>query len=305
MSGTPEVSFVMPVWQPNDEWLRRSVESALGQTGCDLELIVVDDGNPIPIRSVLDAFDDPRLHIVRVPHGGASAARNAGTAVAAAAHIRYIDADDVLSPGGTRRLLDRADGSTIVYGVTEVCDESLTPVRRLESTVRGDATAECLLGRFDIRHVSMVIPAEVANAAGPWDPDLSVCEDWDFVLRCVELAAVEPIDAVVTSYRRHPDSATRAATAAGAWRHGQRRVVEKYLERHPAARHGALGREAWVTSYGASARRALADRSLRAFIADVVALTRVKPTAALPIWREAAGVTVRGIRDRLRPRTGK
>jgi glycosyltransferase involved in cell wall biosynthesis len=300
MAGAPEVSVVMPVWEPDHEWLRSSVNSVLDQSACELELIIVDDGNVEPLERVLCDVDDHRLRILRVPHGGASAARNAGTATANGAYIRYVDADDVLTPDGTRFLLQGADASTIAYGATEVCDDSLTPRYRIESSLQGDAVEACLLGTFDVRHVSMLFPADVVRAAGEWDAELSVCEDWDFVLRCVELAAVRPIPHVVTSYRRHPRSATRVDATGTAWRHGQRRVVEKYLARHPDQRSTPLGRAARARSYRAGAERALAARAFRSYVADAIALTRVAPVAAFAVWRKGARRAFRSVLRRSR-----
>lgn len=292
----------MPVWRPHPVWFREAVASALGQRDCDLELIVVDDGNPEPVADLLHDVDDPRLRVVRVTHGGVSAARNAGVAEARGTHVRFVDADDVLEPVGTRRLLDAADGRTISYGSTVVCDEDLVPAARITSRISGNATLECLLSRFDVRHVSMLFPLEVVRSAGPWDPTLAVCEDWDFVLRCVDLAPVAPVDDVVTLYRRHPTSATRSATARDAARHGQRRVVEKHLDRHPELRGTRVAREAWAIWYRSWACRALDEGSMRDFLPDALALTRVSPGDAVAVWRDAArraaGRAVRALRRR-------
>jgi glycosyltransferase involved in cell wall biosynthesis len=68
--STPLVSLVMPVWRPRRDWLLQAVRSALAQRDCELELIVVDDGNPEPIDELLAEVRDPALRIVRAPHGG-------------------------------------------------------------------------------------------------------------------------------------------------------------------------------------------------------------------------------------------
>lgn len=87
----------MPVWRSREDWLRAAVDSALAQRDCDLELIVVDDGCERPVAELLADVDDRRLRVRRVPHGGVSAARNAGLAAAGGDWIRYVDGDDVLT----------------------------------------------------------------------------------------------------------------------------------------------------------------------------------------------------------------
>jgi succinoglycan biosynthesis protein ExoO len=85
----------MPVWRPRGEWFLDAVRSALAQRDCELELIVVDDGNAEPLDDLLAEVRDPALRLVRAPHGGPSAARNAGVEAAQGRLIRFVDADDV------------------------------------------------------------------------------------------------------------------------------------------------------------------------------------------------------------------
>src|SRR5438270_10585890 len=124
------VSLVMPAFSPSPEWLRTAVRSALGQHGWPIELIVVDDGSPKPVAELLDDVEDPRLRIVRVPHGGVAQARNAGIAAARGEYIRFVDADDVVDPDSTMRLATLIGGrrDVIAYGATLFCDEQLRPL---------------------------------------------------------------------------------------------------------------------------------------------------------------------------------
>src|SRR3569833_1089636 len=122
------VSLIMPVWQPNGEWLQQAVRSCLAQAHSNVELIVVDDGCAEPVASLLPDFDDQRLRIMRISHAGVSNARNAGVAAARGSWIRFVDADDVLPPASTTMLLQSASRSfPVVYGQTKVCDEQLRP----------------------------------------------------------------------------------------------------------------------------------------------------------------------------------
>jgi GT2 family glycosyltransferase len=241
----PEVSLMMPVWNPRGEWLREAVESALGQRGCSLELIVVDDGCPVPVSTLLADLDDPRMRIIRCAHGGEAAARNVGIAAARGRYLRFVDADDVLEPGSTARLLRLAAGAddVIAYGSTISCDAELRPDRDnvISSRIEGDATAACLLNRFTCMVPAMLFPAGVVAAAGPWDPGFRACGDWDWCLRALEHARVRGEPAPALFYRRHATSASTDRPAAWA---GCVRTVEGYFERHPEARGTALQRRA-------------------------------------------------------------
>jgi glycosyltransferase involved in cell wall biosynthesis len=288
-----DVTLVMPVWKPHPEWFRDAVASALAQTGCDIELVVVDDGNDEPVAPLLAGLGDERVSVLRVPHGGVAAARNAGTAVVRTPYVRHIDADDVLTPDGTARLLARATTDTIVHGVTVECTADLRPTgKEFGSTMAGDVVEACLLARFDTRHVSMLFPTAVARAVA-WDPTIRVCSDRDFVLQCVELAPVVPVPEVVTHYRRHDASVSRREEASAAAWSGQKRVLEKYFERHPDATGTALHRQAWSVFYEAWARRALAEGSMSSFARSAAALATVDGRAALRVGRAATAKVLR------------
>ena len=233
----PLVSLVMPAWRPDPRWLREAVESALSQEGCEVELVVVDDGSPEPVAASLEDVTDPRLRLLRVEHGGVSRARNAGLAAAQGEFIRFLDADDVIPPRSTAALLAATSPSIgIAYGATLVCDEALQPLRTMKCDLEGDILESCLLGRLDITLPSILFDRRVVEAAGPWNEALTLCEDYDFVLRAVAHTSVRAVGEIATWYRRHGASATRTAdlaTAETAWR----TVIEGFF-RAPSGSRG-------------------------------------------------------------------
>jgi glycosyltransferase involved in cell wall biosynthesis len=289
-----EVSVVMPVWRPRPEWLREAVDSVLGQRDVDLELVVVDDGNDVPVADVLAPFGgDRRLQVVRVAHGGVSAARNAGLKAAVGEYLRFLDADDVCEPGSTARLRTLADPGTIAYEDTLVRDEGTGRSYRISSRLRGSIAVPCLLGEFDSRHVSMLFPRDVVRRAGGWDPRLRVREDFDFVLRCLEHAPVVPGEGVATTYRRHDASATRSARAVEDAESASRMVLTGFFARHPELRGTPTEREAWRRLHDAEARTALdQDRPLRTLV-RAAPLLRLAP-------RDAAAWSYRAARSAAR-----
>ena len=89
----------MPAYR-NEHTLREAVESALGQTVGDLEVIVVDDASPIPCSEVLAGLRDPRLQIIRhTRNRNTAGARNTGLRAARAPLVSQLDADDSWEPG--------------------------------------------------------------------------------------------------------------------------------------------------------------------------------------------------------------
>jgi glycosyltransferase involved in cell wall biosynthesis len=94
---SPTVSVVVPLYNKRAT-IRRSLDSVLGQTFRDFEVIVVDDGSTDGGAEIAEGTGDPRVHVIRQPNRGVSAARNRGIAEATAALVAFLDADDLWAP---------------------------------------------------------------------------------------------------------------------------------------------------------------------------------------------------------------
>jgi glycosyltransferase involved in cell wall biosynthesis len=201
------------------------------------------------VAELLADVPDPRLRVVRIEHGGTAAARNAGIAEARGQLIRFLDADDVLDLDSTARLAALVDGrdGVIACGTTAVCDEHMDAMGSIASAHDGDVVVPCLLGRFRVRHVSMLFPRRVVELAGPWDGGFHVSEDWDFVLRAVEHAVVRVDTGIATYYRRHGRSRTGVADVE-VGEEDRQRVIRRYFERNPEQRGTRLERDAYAAA---------------------------------------------------------
>ena len=95
---TPEISVIVPIYNV-EPYLRRCVDSILGQDFEDFELILVDDGSPDGCPAICDEYaqKDGRVRVIHQPNAGVSVARNNGVAASRAAYICFVDADDSIS----------------------------------------------------------------------------------------------------------------------------------------------------------------------------------------------------------------
>jgi hypothetical protein len=81
-----------------ERYVREAIDSVLGQTFGDLELIVVDDGSTDGTAAAVAAVGDPRLRYVGQPHRGIGAAMNTGLRAARGRYVARLDSDDVWLP---------------------------------------------------------------------------------------------------------------------------------------------------------------------------------------------------------------
>jgi glycosyltransferase involved in cell wall biosynthesis len=114
---TPLVSIVMPVLNPHREHFPLAVESMLGQTLNDFELLIVEDppdsSTGVRAGALLPNPDDPRLRIVsNKERTGLLQQLNQGVAASRAPWIARMDADDIAQPQRLEKqlaFLDQAD----------------------------------------------------------------------------------------------------------------------------------------------------------------------------------------------------
>lgn len=98
-SANPLVSVIVPVYNV-ERYLPACVESILGQTHRNIEVILVDDGSSDGCGSLCDRYAarDRRVRVIHQANKGLSAARNAGFDAAEGEFVSFVDSDDAVSP---------------------------------------------------------------------------------------------------------------------------------------------------------------------------------------------------------------
>ena len=94
----PKVSVIVPIYN-TEKYLHRCIDSILGQTFTDFELILVDDGSTDKSGKICDEYakKDSRIVVVHKENGGVSSARNNGLDIAHGEWITFVDSDDYIS----------------------------------------------------------------------------------------------------------------------------------------------------------------------------------------------------------------
>ena len=214
------VSILMPC-RNAAPWIGRALDSALQQTFCEVEVIVVDDGSTDGSYEIARKFVSPQCQVVRQEHRGASAARNHAFALAQGRYIQYLDADDLLAPDKIARQLTMLRGcgpralswSSAVYLMDGRIDHrsSMETARPAEAS-GADFLAALWGADGDPAMIAVhqwLARCELIEAAGRWDESLTVDDDGEFFARVV-LAAGErlPVPAARCYYRKlhHPEN---------------------------------------------------------------------------------------------------
>ena len=90
-----KVSVIIPVYNA-EKYLRQCLDSVLGQSLKELEVICVDDGSTDSSREIIMEYAnrDGRVKSLSQSNSGPGAARNLGLSVANGENVIFLDADD-------------------------------------------------------------------------------------------------------------------------------------------------------------------------------------------------------------------
>lgn len=139
--ANPRVSFIVPVYN-TQEFLPRCLDSLLGQTCPDIEIVVVNDGSPDDSAAIIGKYvcKDSRVCVVEKSNGGLSSARNAGMDVARGDIIDFVDSDDYVEPNLAEFLVDtfaKEHPEIVVFGAE--CEPAELASERIKQLLSPEA----------------------------------------------------------------------------------------------------------------------------------------------------------------------
>lgn len=104
-----KISIIIPAYNIENE-ITRCVESILGQTYHNIEIILVNDGSTDGTLNVLQELSqrDPRIRVINKSNEGVTRARLDGVKAATGDWIGFVDGDDYVEPMMLETLLENA-----------------------------------------------------------------------------------------------------------------------------------------------------------------------------------------------------
>jgi len=142
------ISVIVPVYNV-EPYLRKCLDSIVGQTYRDLEILVIDDGSTDGSGAICDEYiQDGRVRVFHTENRGLSAARNLGLDNATGDWIGFVDSDDWIEPDMYEVLLRKAEetGADIVEcGYYNEYPNEIVERGRKELMLSGNDALEMLL----------------------------------------------------------------------------------------------------------------------------------------------------------------
>ena len=233
---TPQVSVIMPVYN-GEAYLASAVDSVLGQTTQDLELVVVDDGSSDGSAAILERYGE-RIRVLRQANAGVSAARNAGIAAARGEFIAFLDSDDWWESDFLDEMLRAmADPATAIA----YCGWQNVGVNPGSPFVPPDYEGADKLHHL-LRFASLwpihgiLIRRRLMPPGLPFNPAYPACEDYDLWLRIAAFHRIQLVPRVLAYYRKH-GAANATSDQARVARYNLL-VKQRFLAEFPALLRG-------------------------------------------------------------------
>lgn len=268
LTRRPTVTVVVPCYNYG-HYLPTAVASVLGQSGVEVDLIVIDDASTdgsAAIVSELGTGDDRIRAILHERNRGHIATYNEGLEQATGDYFLLMSADDALPPGCLARataLLEAHPSVGLAYGHPVVFSDD--PPIEVNTRVRnwtiwsGEAWIErmCRRGTNCIMNPEAVLRTSVQQAIGGYDAKLPLSGDMEMWMRAAAVSDVGRVNGAPQGFYRVHSSSMQRTTYAGYINdlEGRLAAFEKVLV-------GPDVRIARADELFATARRALASSAL-------------------------------------------
>jgi glycosyltransferase involved in cell wall biosynthesis len=257
----PAVTVLMPLYN-GEQYLREAIESILGQTFSEFELLVLDDGSTDAGPRIVRGYGDPRIRLLSNEENlGIAATLNRGIRLAGGRYIARMDCDDVSLPDRLRRQFDFMEGNPSV-GVCGSRVRRIGAKKGIWKVKAGDAAIRSrLLFENAMAHPSVMIRKSVLDAKDlRYDPSLRCAQDYAFWVEIARHSRLANLEQVLVLYRVHADQISEAKKAEQ--RFAADRVRADQLKRlgiDPAPEELALHGN--IACYGHAGERVFAEEA--------------------------------------------
>ena len=111
MTDLYKIGIIIPAYKV-EKYIFRALESCIGQSYPNIEVVVVDDGSPDGTYDVVKSYadKDERIKLYRQENGGVSSARNRALDMCTADYVLFLDSDDWLETDAVEKLVARIEG---------------------------------------------------------------------------------------------------------------------------------------------------------------------------------------------------
>ena len=235
----PKITIVTPVYNIDEKWLRKAIESVRSQIYPNWELCIVNDGSTKPhIKAILDEYRqlDNRIKVKHLEKNyGIAGASNHALAMASGEFVGFLDHDDELTLDAlfeVVKLLNKNPKIDLIYSDEDKIERD---GRRVDPYFKPDWSPDLLISTNYICHFS-VFRERLLEKIGGLRKDFDGAQDYDLNLRATEQTTqITHIPKVLYSWRMVPGSAALSFDYKDYAHEAGRKAVAEALHRRGIA----------------------------------------------------------------------
>lgn len=239
MAYRPLISVVVPCYRTPEKYLTEMLDSVRAQSYDRWQLCLADATPTDEVAQIVAGYCKEHAEFRICYHHleenkGIADNTNAGMALAEGEWIGLLDHDDLLAPEALYEmaaLMNREPQTEVIYSDEDQVEETKQGYKHFKPHFKPDFSPDLLRSNNYITHF-FCVKREVVQKTGGMRREFDGAQDYDFILRCVELAAkVGHVPRVLYHWRVHSNStADNPMSKTYAYDAGQR-ALQEHLKR--------------------------------------------------------------------------
>lgn len=164
--------------------LERCLDSILSQKTDDVELIIIDGGSKDQTRSIIEDYKSIVDYSISEKDDGIYHAWNKGVKIAKGDWIMFLGADDCLTPGAIRKIMQYL--SSINYDECDYVSAKINYLDEQGQLIKIIGKAWCWMefrNKMTVAHVGSLHSRMFFNEIGLFDTSYKICADYELIMR--------------------------------------------------------------------------------------------------------------------------
>ncbi len=230
----PKISIITPVWNPNEKWLRKAIESVTNQIYTNWELCLADGNSKPEVKKLLKEYSDKNDKIkvkFLSTNQGISGNSNEALSMATGEFVGLMDHDDEISIDALYEVVKLMNESPDIDFIYSDEDKKDLKGKRVDPLFKPDWSPDFFLFTNYLNHFT-VIRKKLLDEIEGFRLDFDGSQDYDLYLRVTELTnRVAHIPKVLYHWRKASGSAA-AIPANKSYAHNNgKKAISEALER--------------------------------------------------------------------------
>lgn len=208
----PEVTVLMSVYKPKEEYLRFAIESILSQSFSNFEFLIIIDGIDKNVLSIVESYSDTRINIHQNKENiGLTKSLNIGLKIAKGKYIARMDADDISLKNRLEKqykYMEKNKEIAVVGSYAKnIGQKGLT--RQLHSSDSDVLKIRMMFYNAGIIHPTAFIRKEFIHKYNiTYDETIKKSQDYAFWMEVLNYGEIKLIPEILLHYRVHEGQIT-------------------------------------------------------------------------------------------------